>query len=356
MKSLKYCCKRISYLPASVGFFFSLLVIMIISSPVFAEEVDCLMCHEQLSKEKVVHPAIKMGCPICHTAINAADIPHKKTNKIAKGLSAEQPELCYGCHDKAKFNRKTIHAAVGMGCTGCHNPHSSKNSKLLISGLPDLCFNCHDKSLFAGKKNIHPPVMRGMCIKCHNPHSTDIPKLLLSESPDLCYNCHDKLKFTGKFIHAPVGIGMCPSCHAPHQAENEKLLLSLSPDLCYNCHDKAEFNKKNIHAPVASGACLTCHKPHTSEDIALLKKDPNKLCFDCHAGVRKIPHAVAGFSFAGHPLGMVKKGKKAIDDPARPGKKFYCGSCHNPHSSDSMLLYRYETSSTIGLCMYCHKM
>ena len=236
---------------------FTILIVWILQpAPAHAADINCLMCHEDLVKAKVVHAAAQMGCPTCHTAIDAQDVPHKKTNKISKGLSADQPDLCYGCHDKTKFTNKTVHAALSMGCTGCHNPHSSKNEKLL---------------------NAQPP------------------------------------------------------------------------DLCFNCHDKTEFTRKNVHAPVAGGMCLTCHNPHSTSAMALLNKEPVKVCLECHENVAKRPHAIAGFSSSGHPIG-----KKNAKDTKRPGKKFYCGSCHNPHSSDYMKLFRYKATSTMGLCAHCH--
>ena len=227
---------------------------------VFAEEIDCLMCHEPLSKGKVVHPAIQMGCPTCHTAIDASKIPHKTTNKIAKGLSSKQPDLCFNCHDKTKFQKKTVHAAIEMvGCTGCHNPHSSAKQKLLRSEPPELCFNCHDKT---------------------------------------------------------------------------------------------EFSKKNVHMPVAGGMCLSCHTPHASEHIALLNKEPVNVCLECHEDIKKKPHVMQSFSALGHPTGIQAKD---IADPARQGRKLYCGSCHNPHSSESPRLFRYKANSSFQLCANCHK-
>jgi predicted CXXCH cytochrome family protein len=232
--------------------------------PVMAAAPDCLTCHEELSKGKTVHAAVQMGCPTCHSGIDATDIPHKKTNKVPKGLSAEQPDLCYGCHDKAKFS--------------------------------------------------------------------------------------------GKSIHAPVGIGSCTGCHSPHASAQEKLLIKKVPDLCYDCHEKKDFTRKNVHMPVAGGMCLGCHKPHVAEEMALLKQEAVSLCFECHPQVRKIPHAVSGFSTSGHPIGLPLKKKKPATDPARPGKKFYCGSCHNPHSSDWMKLFRYKANVDFEICDNCHKM
>ena len=272
------------------------------SASAAAAEINCRSCHGKLGKEKFQHAALGMGCLTCHSAIDASAMPHKKTNTIARGLTAEQPDLCYGCHDAAMFGKKTVHAAVSMGCTGCHNPHSSKQDKLLIAEQPDLCYGCHDKAMFS-KKTVHAAVGMG-CTGCHNPHSTDGPKLLKSDPPGLCFTCHDK----------------------------------------------AEFSRKNVHVPVAGGMCMTCHTPHSSDTIALLTKEPVVLCLECHAAVEQKPHVIKGITGAGHPLG---KGNKM--DPKRPDKKFYCGSCHDPHSSDSGKLYRYPAKTKMALCINCHK-
>ena len=272
------------------------------SASAAAAEINCRSCHGKLGKEKFQHAALGMGCLTCHSAIDASAMPHKKTNTIARGLTAEQPDLCYGCHDAAMFGKKTVHAAVGMGCTGCHNPHSSKQDKLLIAEQPDLCYGCHDKAMFS-KKTVHAAVGMG-CTGCHNPHSTDGPKLLTSDPPGLCFTCHDK----------------------------------------------AEFSRKNVHVPVAGGMCMTCHTPHSSDTMALLTKEPVVLCLECHAAVEQKPHVIKGITGAGHPLG---KGNKM--DPKRPDKKFYCGSCHDPHSSDSGKLYRYPAKTKMALCINCHK-
>ncbi len=274
--------------------------------PLFAESVDCSMCHPDLDKKKTVHAAIGMGCVTCHASLNVADVPHKVTGKIPKGLSAAQPDICYGCHDKSIFLKKNVHAALMMGCTTCHNPHSADAQKLLVSDMPGLCFGCHDKKKFEGK-TIHPPVMGGMCTSCHNPHSSD----------------------------------------------NAKLLLSEVPDLCFNCHDKTIFSKKNVHSPVAGGMCLSCHGPHVTNEVALLMKRPDSVCLDCHSDIAKKKHVIA--EGRGHPIGSASKKGKFIKDPARAGKEFYCGSCHNPHSSDAKRLMRYKADSVFELCINCHK-
>ena len=329
-------------------------------------QLDCKKCHKQMATKKFVHAAIQMGCEACHTE------PHQKNSKFPKGLSAAAPDLCYGCHDKAKFTKKNVHPPVAGGmCSGCHDPHTSDNAKLLIANGAELCFTCHDKKPFSGKKIVHAPVAGGMCPSCHAPHSSDSEKLLLSAQPALCYTCHEKSKFENKIVHAPVAGGMCTSCHFAHQGDSEKLLASAQPDMCYNCHDKAEFTRKNVHAAVMMG-CTSCHNPHANKQKYLFAKTINGLCLTCHADVAKNPHAAIGFSGAGqgHPLRgkRVKKTEKVegqkepvvtiveTKDPARPDKGFSCSSCHNPHSSDSIKLFRYKANAAFDLCLNCHKM
>ncbi len=231
--------------------FFTILFLLV-SFPcaVPASEINCLKCHQKLTKGTSVHPALAMGCATCHSALDAKTVPHKRSSAIAHGLSAEQPEQCYGCHDQALFTKKDVHPAINMGCTNCHNPHSSKNAKLLVS----------------------------------NP-----------------------------------------------------------PALCYTCHDKTGFSKKTAHAPVASGKCLVCHVPHSSDEMALLAKKPMDACLQCHKTVT-------------HGLHTPAMAIREVRDPARPGKPLYCGSCHDPHGSDSPLMFRFDVKKTKDLCLHCHKM
>lgn len=257
-------------------------IVMLFFSPASAADIDCLKCHGKLTKGPVVHAAVSMGCTTCHTGIDAKTVPHKKSGTAARGLSAEQPDLCYGCHAKEAFEKKTVHAALGMGCTSCHDPHSSNTAKLLKAEAPELCFTCHDRSL---------------------------------------------------------------------------------------------FSKKTIHAPVAGGMCLTCHVPHSSDEVALLANSPYDLCLTCHSEVLTKPHAKMGYTVNPHPIGPIKKikGKKVkrkkgedrkvasaptttiIMDPARPGRQFYCGSCHDPHSSDSPRMFRFKAKDDMDICVNCHK-
>lgn len=230
-----------------------------------SQEIDCLACHERLKDQKVVHAAMEMGCTGCHTGIDAQSVPHNITGTASKGLSADPPGLCYGCHDKALFTLKNTHAALGMGCT-CHNPHSSSHPKLLAAELSETCFACHDRS---------------------------------------------------------------------------------------------PFSHGNVHPPAAGGMCSSCHNPHSSDQMSLLIKKPYDLCLDCHADIVTKPHVLSGFVSGSHPLGEPRKKSKSerkrlVKDLKRG--TFYCGSCHNPHSTDTVHLLRFNAKSSMALCTNCHVM
>jgi predicted CXXCH cytochrome family protein len=212
------------------------------------------MCHPDLAKKKVVHAAVSMGCPTCHASLNAAEMPHKVTGNVPKGLSSAVPDLCYGCHDKTKFNDKTVHPPVAGGmCTSCHNPHSADNPKLLLAPAPALCYSCHDKSAFT-RKNVHAAVSMG-CASCHNPHASGFRKMLQDDINKVCTTCHTQSVFKER-LHAVRGHPMeekdlsvkakgqgfsCVSCHDPHSSNSKslwKFTANSTMEFCAHCHKK----------------------------------------------------------------------------------------------------------------------
>jgi predicted CXXCH cytochrome family protein len=278
---------------------------------------------------------------------------------------------CLTCHVKMKERAKSVHAAIALGCSSCHaavegKTHpGQKGSIKLTQPMPGLCYTCHDESKFKGK-SVHTPITSGMCTGCHDPHQSNYSKILLADMPGLCYNCHDENKFKGKYGHATIG--MCTGCHAPHASNASKLLGSEMPEVCYTCHEKAKFTKKSVHAVVSMpGGCTLCHTPHVSDDKAMLVQPLFELCTSCHANKSDGRHIV---SLPGkikiHPLQGVKDpafpGTKKIPDPfaptktlevpdpENPGRQMNCVTCHNPHSSDFAKLFPQG-----NICARCHR-
>lgn len=176
-----------------------------------------------------------------------------------------------------------------------------------------------------------------------------------------CLTCHRALAET-KAVHAAVHMG-CKACHShldatavPHKVASNlaKGLATPPPALCYGCHDRASFERRFTHAPAAAGLCVTCHDPHGAASTGLIRKPGSTLCLDCHSEVTKRQHVLADFSGKGHPLGDEPKAAPA-QDPLRPGRPFYCGSCHEPHSADHARLNRLDPKSTTTFCRKCHE-
>ena len=182
-------------------------------------------------------------------------------------------------------------------------------------------------------------------------------------APDVnspCLGCHQAVT-QKKVVHGAVNMG-CATCHpgmdaaSPHQVKG-KVAKGLAKDavaVCRDCHEAKLYEGKVVHAPVATGTCLLCHDPHASDPLGLLRQPPVAQCLECHAEVAKSPHVVAGFSRAGHPLGERTNGRPAAEDPLRPGRPFYCVSCHEPHRSTLTRLMK--RANGITSCQSCHRM
>ncbi len=310
----------------------------------FASGVElCWGCHDKTKfSRKVGHPPVAKGeCLSCH------DVHTSDTKAL---LLAPMPDECFMCHANSDFMRKSKHPPVAEGkCMGCHDAHSSEVKKLLLAEMPKECFLCHNKEKYISekKKKHHSPVATGLCLNCHEPHSSDAQKLLLKATPDVCYMCHDGSDFQNKYNHSPVASGMCMSCHEPHQGDVRKLLLAKPPGLCFNCHDRAGFDKTDQHPPVSAGMCTVCHEPHASKDVALLYYPTTDGCLMCHPRIGKAPHAAGGVSQVGHPL-------KDRKDPKSKYGELSCTSCHDPHSSDYINLFRFKAKTAFELCPSCH--
>ena len=83
------------------------------------------------------------------------------------------PSTCLACHED-KTKGKSVHSAIAMGCTGCHEIRTNKDVthvKLITTTPHALCLTCHaDKNAADIKGTVHPPAVRD-CLKCHDPHS-----------------------------------------------------------------------------------------------------------------------------------------------------------------------------------------
>jgi len=152
----------------------------------------CLRCHEPKRawlSAAVVHAPLqsRQSCLACHR-------PH--TAGSASLLDRPDESLCFGCHDRKPFQRKTVHAALEQGCQTCHTPHAGEKKKLLLDDVNAVCGQCHSdmSKHFHKVQGVTDPRTNEplTCLGCHNPHSSDLPSLLVYEpTRELCIQCHD---------------------------------------------------------------------------------------------------------------------------------------------------------------------
>lgn len=230
---------------------------------------------------------------------------------------------------------------------------------LAVHAQQDDCLKCHKTP--AAAKDGHA-ALKGGCKACHAaidaatvPHKTTGPFAagLPANPPELCVGCHDKPKFTKANLHSAPAKG-CTGCHTVHASKNEKLLKSEVPGICYSCHAEQQFKGKFRHKPVVQGVCLDCHDAHSAENRPMLIVPSQVVCLECHSDIKEQPHVAAGFSRKGHPLGD-EKSAVAVEDPLRPGTRFYCGSCHHPHRAEFPKLNRFDVQSPADFCQRCHQ-
>ncbi len=220
-----------------------------------------------------------------------------------------------GCHDdyRQMTARKYAHFPAQQSCVTCHNPHDSKQPKLLLEDTGTLCANCHqDIQKIALESPVkHDALTQGSkCANCHNPHGSDVEHLLVQLPMQLCLKCHSKddivdhdgkkLINMGKLLaenphqHAPVASQDCSACHMPHGGNNFRLLTHAYPAmfyspydaenyaLCFGCHEEKAFTepqteqltqfrdgKKNLHyvhvnRGNAGRTCRACHEVHAT--------------------------------------------------------------------------------------------
>ena len=256
---------------------------------------SCADCHGALSEKKIKHPSkTDKGCAECH---NKGDKEHPKTAITLVSGITELCFSCHDKQKKLIASSPFVHKVVNdkKACVNCHNPHSSDEKGLLTAKRKDLCLSCHNKAivvsptktlpdmdkLYKTSKTLHPPFKT--CSKtCHNPHASKDYRLLdlafpvnnyLSVNVDsfgLCWECHEmdlvqaeKTTITNfrngdrnlhyVHIHGEKGRS-CTVCHSPHATNNPHLI-----------RDKVGFGswefKMNYSADDAGGSCApACHQ------------------------------------------------------------------------------------------------
>ena len=249
------------------------VLLTLLLAPAFAQESDCLQCHEDVSYTSTAHPDI--SCNECHT-----NVPATHDGADLEPLTDEQS--CHECHGAvARTIGRSVHGGQA-GCTDCHGePHDiGKISELdcAVSSVNQIkhCGGCHDD----------PPEL--------------VEGYLVGE--------HGKALLLAGLVNAPS----CSDCHGSHKImvhdeDRAPTAHQNSPETCGKCHALLlnEWRDQSAHGLAwqegkEGPVCVDCHRSHRIMDT----------CADCHT-----PHK-----------------NLAVDDPAssiHPDNRIAtCSKCH----------------------------
>jgi len=335
------------------------------------DSAKCLECHEDKTKGKSVHSAIKMGCLSCHEVRVNKDATHVTL------IKATPSALCFTCHaDQNPAGAKgRVHPPGVRDCLKCHDPHASAEKNQLLKAMSgstaqeNLCLSCHSIGIDVPKGGSRHAALDSGCDACHVIHKTGDPgqpefaSHLTKPAPKLCLDCHDASdegirkahqnqplasadclschdphqsrspKLLQAFLHNPFENKMCDSCHQP--AKDGKVVLTASDTkaLCVTCHEEQakQIASAKVQHQGAQGDCTTCHNPHAGKAPGFLQPDPVSACLACHSD------QAAEFK------------KKHLHQPAFEQA---CSICHVAHGNNNAKLLR--VADVNALCLECH--
>jgi len=283
---------------------------------------DCLSCHNPHASDKSAHllksqvPAL---CVQCHDPNSARFTRQHVDYPVARAN-------CASCHDPHGSNTAgilldTVHPPVASKrCNQCHNAATSSEPFATRRPGFELCRGCHSAMVNEtfGKNRVHWPLVdKTGCLNCHQPHASRQKKLLNVEEAALCGQCHkdtmdwqvrlaekEKQEKTvaktrgdkGAFAHDPVQTGNCTTCHLPHASDSPHLMSQPSiVELCGACHDWVKHNSHPMGEKYAdmrnknlSVNCLSCHRSHgTGYRYLITFPTTTELCVQCHKQLRR---------------------------------------------------------------------
>jgi predicted CXXCH cytochrome family protein len=267
----------------------------------------CLNCHVPHASEQLPFllkkdsPSLCLGC---HKT-NESSFQKKHMNYPVANSN------CRSCHNPHGSNEEGLlydvaHTPVKeKKCDTCHlKPTSSGTPEIRKQGN-QLCQQCHKETIdkLLSKNKVHWPLVDNTgCLNCHNPHATKQDKLLKGPVKTVCGKCHsDTVELQqisisnpkNKRLCEPVKTGNCVVCHLPHGADNilniDQAEITNKP--CGKCHEWQTHSTHPIGEKIVDSRnknitidCLSCHKAcGTENNPSMLPFETTyDLCVDCH--------------------------------------------------------------------------
>jgi hypothetical protein len=273
--------------------------------------------------------------------------------------SADQPfvltadsERCYRCHDQKTPGltaawRRGRHAAVGIGCQGCHRAAPADKGAQQHEGqwmvsvpTPARCGSCHPRELGEFRTSRHADA--ATCV-------ANVAQRLPPESVallDACRRCHggtEAVEAAGRpaattwpgggmgRVHVDGSRGNCAACHTRHEFS---VALARSPETCGKCHGGPDHPQLAIYQASRHGVRLAALRSEVQLAarpwIVGVQNRVAPTCATCHVsatGSRRLTHDPAA------RLGWQLREYQLVRAPefaaARAAMSEVCRSCHS---------------------------
>jgi predicted CXXCH cytochrome family protein len=231
----------------------------------------CFVCHEDfeqlMSNRRFKHPAANKDCTICHNAHNSANktLLHAPPPTLCFG--------CHSGIEQLTNSEVKHSAAVteGKACINCHTTHASNVEHLLTRLAFDQCVQCHDKDDTKDEKGValtnikklldsnlthHGPVAQKDCSACHEPHGSKNFRLLIAAYPSSFYAPFDAKTYE-----------MCFGCHEETLATTQKTTTATR----FRDGDR-NLHFLHVNKPDRGRTCRACHEVHASQKVYQIRE------------------------------------------------------------------------------------
>jgi len=370
-----------------------------------SKKMECVSCHgphgtknDKMVSDSLGGPGLAKDaiCRVCHSG-NGGSV----YNVMGSEPGSYGPDFtAVSVHDFGLSVAIGGHT-VDLTCSGCHDPHSTRNARLLQD---KVVFSSASGAMVVSVPTVTAVVQgRGQitsytdgwnsyCVLCH----TQIGEAG-SQSP---YRRHPSgvttfLNYSAEYhyymrnldekpeLKLESGRISCITCHYTHGSPQVSLLRFQNGTtpikrMCLKCHNQGRYlgGGPGSHGGFLKneGRCADCHSMHTKANRKLLDESTESvLCFKCHggSGLSKYsnwnnfttldPFALQGtggtFGHYSELRGGTAKSMHAINDEASlaPGgitTLHRCGTCHDPHGSKNYRIVRTTVNNVTGINVY----
>jgi predicted CXXCH cytochrome family protein len=370
---------------------------------------DCHNMHTLANKKLLQESTESVLCLNCHSGggISKYDVwrdfttvPDPSVLRGSGGTFGRYSELRGGtAHSMHDINDEAAQAPGGVTtlhrCGTCHNPHGSKNFRILRDAVNNVTgINVYAATGAEGNFLNYSTGFVKFCAACHSQ-----------------YNVTDD--GNGNWVRHPVGINLdnysgpfslyenntsyrpkvelesrntvsCVSCHFAHGSgkdANLKYPGGRTVNTCKTCHDRDKFGagEQGSHAGFVGndGTCSDCHSMHAEGNAKLLKDQMETgICVNCHdnPGASTSPNAShmdvwkgpvfdsptswfgTGGSFGaydpvngGNSFSMHPVNSDALIAPGNSATVVHCGTCHDTHGSPNYRLLKTSLNGKSGI-------